>query len=308
MSAAFTLASTTKAKSRSTGWNGDSSSTGLARVGFAFGSGIFSRITSNADQRPFGLERFERARMQLAEMAEHVLRPDLDGAAAAGMEPGRPAGHDLQRLHRRAGGRQHGEGVGLGVEGVDRARRLLDQWRPMPLGLGERAAHAGGGGELILRLVALEDLPDLEQRHVGDSRGRHCAAPPSPGPGMRLGRMSDSSAAIGLASASSGLPPPNSSASRFDTNDQVTASTMPRAASARLALRVRFWIGVSTGLRASSPRGNGVEARDRRRRCAPAPRRCRRGHARPAATTGTRDFNLLVSSTSPKILVSSERP
>ena len=33
---------------------------------------------------------------------------------------------------------------------------------------------------------------------------------------------------------------------------------MARAASARLALRVRIWIGVSTGLRATSPRGNGV--------------------------------------------------
>ena len=71
--------------------------------------------------------------------------------------------------------------------------------------------------------------------------------------------MSESSAAIGLASASSGLPPPNNSASRFDTNDQVTASTMARAASARLALRVRFWIGVSTALRALLPRGNGVD-------------------------------------------------
>ena len=71
--------------------------------------------------------------------------------------------------------------------------------------------------------------------------------------------MSDNSAAIGLASASSALPPPNNSASRCDTNDQVTASVMPRAASARLALRVRFWIGVSTGLRACSPRGNGVD-------------------------------------------------
>ena len=31
-------------------------------------------------------------------------------------------------------------------------------------------------------------------------------------------------------------------------NDQVTASVSPRAASARLARRVRSWIGVSTGL------------------------------------------------------------
>ena len=71
--------------------------------------------------------------------------------------------------------------------------------------------------------------------------------------------MSESSAAIGLASASAALPPPNNSASRLETNDQVTASSRPRAASARLALRVRFWIGVSTGLRACSPRGNGVD-------------------------------------------------
>ena len=41
-------------------------------------------------------------------------------------------------------------------------------------------------------------------------------------------------------------------------NDQVTASTRLRAASARLALRVRTWIGVSTGLRGASPRSNGV--------------------------------------------------
>ena len=70
--------------------------------------------------------------------------------------------------------------------------------------------------------------------------------------------MSDSSAAIGLASASAALPPPNNSASRLEMNDQVTASVMPRAASARLASRVRSWMAVSTGLRASAPRGNGV--------------------------------------------------
>ena len=61
--------------------------------------------------------------------------------------------------------------------------------------------------------------------------------------------MSERSAAIGLASTSSGLPPPNSSACGLEMNDQVTASTRPRAASARLALRVRICSGVSTGLR-----------------------------------------------------------
>src|SRR5450759_5048492 len=55
MSAAFTAFSTTKAKSRSTGWNGDNSSRSLARVAFALGSGIFSRITSNATSGPSAL-------------------------------------------------------------------------------------------------------------------------------------------------------------------------------------------------------------------------------------------------------------
>ena len=78
-------------------------------------------------------------------------------------------------------------------------------------------------------------------------------------PGIRLGRMSERSAAIGLASASSGLPPPNSSAWALEMNDQVTASTRLRAASARLALRTRNWIAVSTGLRGAAPRSNGVD-------------------------------------------------
>ena len=41
-------------------------------------------------------------------------------------------------------------------------------------------------------------------------------------------------------------------------NDHVTASTMPRAASARLARRVRSWIGVEDRLARRSPRSNGV--------------------------------------------------
>ena len=40
---ASTCLSTTKAKSRLTAWNGDSSSFGLVRVGFCFGSGTASR-------------------------------------------------------------------------------------------------------------------------------------------------------------------------------------------------------------------------------------------------------------------------
>ena len=99
-------------------------------------------------------------------MTEHVLRTDLDGAATAGVEPGRPAGHHLQRLHRRAGGRQHGEGVALGVEGIDRLCRT----RPMAadaVRARQCPAQTGGGGELILRPVAGKHLSNLEQRHVG---------------------------------------------------------------------------------------------------------------------------------------------
>ena len=76
------------------------------------------------------------------------------------------ARHDLQRRRRRAGGGEHRERVALGVEGIDLGRGR----RPMAADagrLGERAAHAAGRGELVLRAVAAEDLSDLEQRHVG---------------------------------------------------------------------------------------------------------------------------------------------
>ena len=52
--------------------------------------------------------------------------------------------------------------------------------------------------------------------------------------------MSERSAAIGLASASAGEPPPNASAAPLETKDQVTASRRESAASVRLASRVRF--------------------------------------------------------------------
>ena len=109
--------------------------------------------------------------MQLAEMAEHVLRADLDRAAAAGMEPGRAARHDLQRLRRRAGRGENRERIGLGVERIDLAVAL----GPVAAdagGLSQRAAHAGRGGELVLRRVAAKHLADFEQRRHRESRGR----------------------------------------------------------------------------------------------------------------------------------------
>ena len=53
------------------------------------------------------------------------------------------------------------------------------------------------------------------------------------GIGMRLGRMSERSDAMGLFSPSSALPTPNNFALSFAMNDQVTDSTIPRAAGAR---------------------------------------------------------------------------
>ena len=52
--------------------------------------------------------------------------------------------------------------------------------------------------------------------------------------------------------AAKGWPP------ACEMNDQVTASTSPRVASARLARRVRSWIGVSTGLSTPGWRVSGV--------------------------------------------------
>jgi hypothetical protein len=58
--------------------------------------------------------------MQLPEITQDILRTNLDGAAAAGVKPGRAAGHHLQSLHGGACGCQHGKSVGFGVESIDR--------------------------------------------------------------------------------------------------------------------------------------------------------------------------------------------
>ena len=110
---------------------------------------------------------------------------------------------------------------------------------------------------MILRLVALDYPADLEQRDIGKAAVRILLRAGHE-TGIRLGRMSERSAAIGLASASFACPPPKSSACALPMNDHVTASTMARLASARLARRFRTCKGVRIGLRASSPRGNGV--------------------------------------------------
>ena len=82
------------------------------------------------------------------------------------MKPARSSRRDLQRRRRRAGGGEHGQRIGFGVERIDFTVALL----PVPAdagGLRQRAPDAGGGGELVGRRVAAEYLTDLEQADVG---------------------------------------------------------------------------------------------------------------------------------------------
>ena len=66
--------------------------------------------------------------------------------------------------------------------------------------------------------------------------------------GSSEGRMSESSDEIGLASFSSGCPPPNRRACGSARKAQVMASLKPREASERRAASMRFCSGFSTGL------------------------------------------------------------
>src|SRR5690606_36578930 len=105
---------------------------------------------------------------ELAERAEHDLRPELDRAGAAGVIPVRPAGLDLQLVDRRAAGFECRDGVGLGIEDADR-RGIA---RPVPslaFHMCAAAPHACRGAALVLRTVALIGARYLEQRHVGEA-------------------------------------------------------------------------------------------------------------------------------------------
>ena len=79
------------------------------------------------------------------------------------MVPGRRVGADLQVLHRRAAGGQHGQGVGLGVEGVDRPG-------PGPVARAE-GPGAQARGDLVLALgrVVAVLAADLEERGVAQA-------------------------------------------------------------------------------------------------------------------------------------------
>ena len=238
---------------------------------------------------------FRISRVNLAEGADHGLRAELAGVAERpGWNQSGPPAHDLQP------GRRHAE-----RRRAARSRRALASnasTAPAPppsAGRRPRLAPvprrtAAAAMRLVLRLVASEDLPDLEQRHVAEAAI-----------GVALRRLDQ---ARQQARAHVGQirrdrvgerelrlsPPPNSSASSLAMNDQVTASTRPRAASARLAsARARLdqrqdRLGDRVVDRAAA-----ASARcGRRPRCASPPRPgrpcLRRPDARTAAATLTR--------------------
>ena len=227
---------------------------------FAFGSGILSRITSKATSGPSASSASSARGCSSPKWPSTFCGPIWIVPRAAGMEPGRAARHDLQRLRRRAGGGEHRERVGLGVEGIDLGRRArpvaADAATPWPAP--RRTPRRGG--ELILRLVAAKICPTSNSATSAKPRSalRLRRARSGPGAGSaacRRGRRRSDWRAPARACRRRTARPAAST-----MNDQVTASTMPRAASARLALRVRIWIGVSTGLRGA------VAAVERRRR------------------------------------------
>ena len=174
------------------------------------------------------------------------------------------AGDDLHLVGREAEHVEERERVGLGVEGRDR-RRLR---RPVPAAAfrpRRAAADAGGGDQLILRPVAAIDLADLEEGEIGEAaigvalRRRDQAGQQARPHVRHVGgdRVGERERRIAAAEASAAFR---------EMNDQVTASTSPRAASARLARRVRVWIERQHRLRRRrAPAAAAPAARCRRR-------------------------------------------
>ena len=194
--------------------------------------------------------------MQLAEMTEHVLRTDLNCAAAARMKPGRASCNDLQRLARALRRLQE-----------QPARRLLhrihplrpqaaDQWRPPPLPLASRVRTPAAEVNWFSGRSPRKICPLRTERHPGNPRSAFfCAASSAREEGsvacprdLRLWvaqRQLAVSAAEQLRLISA-------------MNDHVTASSMPRDRKRARSLSPAHLEGVRTGLRGASPRSNGV--------------------------------------------------
>ena len=181
------------------------------------------------------------------------------------MVPVRRARPGPTGCRRRADRGQHGQRVGLGIEDVDGARQAPPSCAAPPCcGAGRRPPCAGPCGVASLYCgptsnSAGSPRPRASLRgggvdQVGQDRGPH-----------RVERRRRSSSA----GADPPPPPPNRSACWRGRNDQVTASFMPRAPSARRASGTRRCSGVAHrpgGRRQARQRGRRdvVEAVDAR--------------------------------------------
>ena len=285
MSAARVASGATKARSRCTGMNSERSSFGLALVGLAFGGGIGVEQDLEGDQRALGVERLAGARVQLAEPADDVLRSELQRRRAAGMQEGGTAGDDLR-----------GAWPGRRARRAAPARRPWRRRRRRPRrrssgGL-RRAAWRGRGASAAAAMrwsfsPSPRNTWPTSNSATSPKPRRALRSAAAARPGMRLGRMSDMSAAIGLASFSSGWPPPNSSACRLGDERPrhrlVEAERGERALGGAGALlqQRQHRRGHARRRAAAAPRGRG-----RGRRCARSARRCRPCRRCPAASWG----------------------
>ena len=150
--------------------------------------------------------------------------------------------------------RESGNRVGLGGKHVSVRRfagPMSTRADQLPSGRSERR-HAR---ELILGTSAPIGLPKLEQGAVGEASVAVSLRGGDQPRQQRRTHLPTCSVEIGLLSVSSGCPPPNSFASSGGMNDQVTASTSPRAASTRRVSLWRFCASVSTGLATPASRG-----------------------------------------------------
>ena len=188
-----TSSATTKAKSRSTGWNGEALSGGRERADLLLGLGRRSRNTSKPTARPVDALRPQDRRVELAELGEHGLRPEHQPAAAAGVVVAGPSATTRSAssliLHAAstacASARASKASTGRGAAAQWRS------WSARPACPPATTSCSPGCG-------AEEARPDLEQRDPARPRGSGCARPRSTGWASRLGRITESSALIGL--------------------------------------------------------------------------------------------------------------
>ena len=176
-------------------------------------------------------------------------------AAAAGTARVKPSwrlGAVLDIVGRRAHRREGRQRIRLGLIEIDRTRWLTPMfWHRSDRRATRPRRAPGPRGCRCDRAAPIRTTPHR------DSRDRRCAGRGDQ-PGQYDGRIGSRSALIGLTSRSSGLAPPNNSASRFEMNENVTASVSPRPASVRRTSSERRRAGINAGRGKGASRGSGT--------------------------------------------------